>query len=217
MTVEMPIDAARLRVYVVTSSVFRGRSHRDVALAAVEGGATAVQLRAPELCDHELLPLAAELAVVCRDAGVWFLVNDRLGVAVASGADGAHVGQGDDLHDAREKVGARALLGVSVGDAEQARDAAGLGADYLGVTVWATSTKPEANPRGIEGLAGVAVATSLPVVGIGGIDADAAAQVLAAGAAGIAVISAVAAADDPVSAVRRLRRAVDEQLEEATR
>jgi thiamine-phosphate pyrophosphorylase len=88
------------------------------------------------------------------------------------------------------------------------------GADYLGVTVWGTGTKPEAVPVGLEGLREVAAATALPVVGIGGIHAENAREVLVAGAAGIAVISAVADADDPVAAVRELRALVDAVSEE---
>jgi len=208
------LDPARLAVYVVTSAAFAGRSHRDVALAAMEGGATAVQLRAPELDDESLLPLATELAGRCREAGVLFVVNDRVPVAVASGADGAHVGQDDDLRSARELLGPDRVLGISVGDAAQVEEAASLGADYLGVTVWSTATKREATAAGLEGVRELATATSLPVVGIGGIGPANAAEVVRAGAAGVAVISAVATAGDPVAATRRLVEAVHGALYE---
>lgn len=208
------LDRAKLAVYVVTSASFAGRSHRDVALAALEGGATAVQLRAPELDDEALLALAAGLAERCRAAGVLFVVNDRVKVAVASGADGAHVGQGDDLRGARDVLGPGRVLGISVADAEQAREAASLGADYLGVTVWSTATKPEATAAGLGGVREVAAATRLPVVGIGGIGPANAAEVVRAGAAGVAVISAVAAATDPAAAVRTLAAAVHDAIEE---
>ena len=181
-----------------------GRGHRVVALAAIEGGASAIQLRAPELRDDELLPLATELAVLCREAGVLFVVNDRLDVALASQVDGVHLGQRDDLDQARARIGKDGILGMSVNDVEEARAAETAGADYLGVTVWATSTKPEAVAHGLEGLRAIVGATALPVVGIGGIDAVNAGQVIAAGAAGVAVVSAVAAADDPVGATRQL-------------
>jgi thiamine-phosphate pyrophosphorylase len=198
-----------LGVYVVTSADLAGRGHLDVAAAALEGGATAVQLRAPELEDDALLPLAADLARRCRDAGALFVVNDRVEVAVRSGAGGAHVGQDEDAGLARRRLGPGMILGVSVGDAGEARVAEEAGADYLGVTVWATDTKPEAVARGLEGVREVAGAVRVPVVGIGGISADNATEVLEAGAAGVAVISAVAAAADPVEAVRALRRTVD--------
>jgi thiamine-phosphate pyrophosphorylase len=195
----------RLGVYVLTSSgSVPGRGHREVALAAIEGGADAVQLRAPERDDDELLPLAAALAGACRDAGVLFVVNDRLDVAVRSGACGVHLGQGDELAGARERLGPGAVLGVSVATPDQTRAAEAAGADYLGVTVWATPTKPEAEPRGLEGLRAIVAATSLPVVGIGGIDASNAGRVLDAGAVGVAVVSAVGAAPDPVAATREL-------------
>jgi thiamine-phosphate diphosphorylase len=195
----------RLGVYVLTSSgLVPGRGHREVALAAIEGGADAVQLRAPELSDEQLLPLAEELARACRDAGVLFVVNDRVKVAVAAGAAGAHVGQGDNHESARALLGPDRVLGVSVGTADEAHAARLSGADYLGVTVWATPTKPEAVPRGIEGVRAVADVTHLPVVGIGGINVSNARDVLAAGAAGVAVISAVGAAGDPAAATREL-------------
>jgi thiamine-phosphate pyrophosphorylase len=198
-------DLGTLGVYVVTSAAFGpGRDHRAVTQAAIEGGATAVQLRAPELDDDALLPLALELATVCRDAEVLFVVNDRLDVALESGAAGVHVGQDDDPGDARRRLGAGRVLGVSVGGADQAVTAERAGADYLGVTVWSTPTKPEAEARGLKGLGQVLEATTLPVVGIGGIFASNATLVLEAGAAGIAVISAVAAATDPVAATRTL-------------
>lgn len=196
-------------VYVVTSSgLVPGRSHRDVALAAVEGGATAIQLRGKGLPDEELLALAGDLAARCRERGVLFLVNDRVDVAVAAEADGAHVGQGDDPAGARALLGPDRVLGVSVSTAGEAVAAERAGADYLGVTVWASRTKPEAAPVGVEGLRAVCAATHLPVVAIGGIDPSNAAEAIAAGASGVAVVSAVGAAADPVSATRALAEAV---------
>jgi thiamine-phosphate pyrophosphorylase len=199
------VDPRPLGVYVVTSSAFgTRRDHGSIARAAIDGGATAVQLRAPELDDGALLPLASELAAACREAGVMFIVNDRLDVALGSGASGVHLGQGDNPLEARRRLGADLVLGVSVNDVDDAAAAELAGADYVAVTVWPTPTKPEAEARGLDVLAGVAAATALPVVGIGGISASNAALVLEAGAAGVAVISAVAAAGDPVAATREL-------------
>jgi thiamine-phosphate pyrophosphorylase len=195
-------------VYVLTSSgLVPGRSHRDVAEAALAGGATAVQLRAPELTDARLEALAGELAERCREAGALFVVNDRVAVAGSVGA-GAHVGQGDDPGSAREVLDPTAVLGVSVSTTDEARAAVVAGADYLGVTVWATPTKPEAEPRGLDGLRTIAREISLPVVGVGGIHAGNVADVLEAGAAGIGVVSAVGAAPDPVRATETLVDAV---------
>ena len=185
-----------------------GRGHREIAEAAIAGGATAVQLRAPELGDGTLTELAIEIAGRCRAAGVLFVVNDRVAVAARVGA-GAHVGQGDDPGSARASLGADPVLGVSVSTAQEARTADAAGADYLGVTVWATPTKAEAEPRGLEGLREIVDSTALPVVGIGGIHAGNASEVLDAGAAGICVVSAVGAAPDPEHATRALVEVVD--------
>jgi len=207
------VDPRALRVYVVTSARFAGRSHRDVAMAALEGGAGAIQLRAPDLPDAELIALGSQLAGACADAGVLFVVNDRPEIAVEVGAGGAHVGRGDDPSEARRLLGSDRVLGMSVEDASQAREAADLGADYLGVTVWATPRKPEAVPGGLGLVRDVSASSALPVVGIGGIEAANAASVVDAGAAGVAVISAVAAAPDPTEATRELVRVVDRALE----
>lgn len=202
------LDRGALAVYVVTSNgLAPGRGHRDIAVAAIEGGATALQLRAPELSDEQLQPLASDLAERCREARVLFVVNDRVDVAARAGA-GVHVGQGDDPSEARRRIGPEAVLGISVSSPGQAVEAERAGADYLGVTVWSTATKPEAAPVGIEGLRAVVDATSLPVVAIGGIEAENATEALEAGAVGVAVVSAVGAAPDPVAATRRLVEAV---------
>jgi thiamine-phosphate pyrophosphorylase len=194
-----------LGVYVVTAAgLVPGRGHAEVAIAAIEGGANAVQLRAREHSDDQLLPLARELAERCADRGVLFIVDDRVDLAIASGAAGVHLGQGDPWQDARIRLGPEMILGVSVENAEQALAAEAAGADYLGVTVFATATKPEAVPLGLEGVRAISDATRLPVVGIGGIDAGNARSVLEAGAAGVAVVSAVAAARDPAAATREL-------------
>jgi thiamine-phosphate pyrophosphorylase len=197
-----------LRLYVVTSGAF-GRGHREVAAAAIEGGATAIQLRAPDLAPGDLRALAEELASACRSAGVLFVVNDALDVALALEGAGVHVGQDEDVAHVRAALGPDRVLGVSVSDPDQARAAAAGGADYLGVTVWASDTKPEAVGGGPELIRSVIEASGLPVVGIGGIGPGNADQVLAAGATGIAVISAVAAAKDPAAATRTLRALVD--------
>jgi thiamine-phosphate pyrophosphorylase len=198
-----------LGVYVVTAAgLVPGRGHAEVAIGAIEGGANAVQLRAPGHRDEELLPLAQELADRCGERGVLFIVDDRVELAMACGAAGVHLGQGDPWPEARERLGPDLVLGVTVEDTEQASAAEAAGADYLGVTVFATRTKPEAAPGGLERVRRISGATRLPVVGIGGINASNARQVLDAGAAGIAVVSAVAAAPDPAAATRALVAAV---------
>jgi thiamine-phosphate pyrophosphorylase len=206
-----------LAVYVVTSSgLVQGRGHVEVARAALEGGATAIQLRAPELEDRpdELRGVGAEIAALSRARGVLFIVNDKADVALEVGADGVHMGQSDELRGGRGRLPPDRLLGVSVETIDQAREAERFGADYLGVTVFETETKPEATSVGLEGLRQIAASTSLPVVGIGGIDASNAREVLAAGAVGVAVVSAVGAAPDPVEATRELVRVVSGYLRE---
>ncbi len=206
------IDPERLRVHVITSSgLVPGRGHLEVAMAAVEGGADVVQLRAPELSDDELSLVARQIARCCRWSHVLFVVNDRIDIAIATGAGGAHVGQSGDPETARERLGPEGVLGISVATPDQAKAAEMAGADYLGVTVFATPTKPEAVPLGLDGLRAMVDATSLPVVAVGGIDASNARHVLAAGAAGVAVVSAVGAAADPVAATRELAEVVRAQ------
>jgi thiamine-phosphate pyrophosphorylase len=203
------IDPERLRVHVISSSgLVPGRGHIEVADAAIEGGADVLQLRAPELSDQELLSVATEIARRCRRGHVLFVVNDRIDIAVAVEAGGAHVGQGDHPESARQRLGPRGVLGISVATPEQAEAAERAGADYVGVTVFATPTKAEAVPIGLDGLRSIVESTSLRVVGVGGIDPSNARKVLATGAVGVAVISAVGSASDPVVATRRLVEAV---------
>jgi thiamine-phosphate pyrophosphorylase len=217
--VERAVDAAvndemskpargRLDVHVITSGRRGGADHVAIARAAVRGGADVVQLRAPGLPDADLMTLAAAIRAACPRGGPRFVVNDRVDVAVASGADGVHLGQRDEFATARQRLGDAALLGISVEEPEQVGAAEAAGADYLGVTVFASGTKPEARPVGLHGVRVVVAATSLPVVGVGGVDASNAGDVIAAGAAGIAIVSAVASAADRVEATRELVRAV---------
>ena len=199
----------QLRLTLVTDRTqTRGRELVTVVGECLAAGLPAVQVREKDLG-------AADLALVCRrlrgltlDTQALLIVNDRVDVALASGAGGVHVGQADELDQVRDRIGPGVVLGVSVHDAEQARAAEVAGADYLGATVWPTPTKPDAFPHGLDGVRVVVAATSLPVVGIGGIGPANAAEVLAAGAAGVAVISAVGAAEDPVAATRVLAEVV---------
>lgn len=206
-----------LRVYVITDRSFRGRTHKQVARAALRGGATAVQLRDKQATGRELLQWARQLRDLTRAAGVLFLVNDRVDVALAVHADGVHVGQEDvPVADARQLMGPGRVVGASAGNVEEALQAEQASADYLGVgPVFPTATKPDAGEAiGVDGLRRIVQAVRLPVVAIGGITADNAGQAIRAGAVGVAVISAVATADDMVAATRQLREAVDAALRE---
>jgi thiamine-phosphate pyrophosphorylase len=201
------------RVYVITDSQrARGRSHLEIAEAAIRGGATAVQLRMKAEPARLILDAARAIAVLCRAAGVAFLVNDRVDVALSAGADGVHVGQ-DDLpaEEVRRLMGPGALIGVSAATVEEAVAAERAGADYLGVgAVYSTATKSDAGaPVGLARLTEIRRVARLPLVGIGGITSENAAAVIQAGAQGVAVITAVTLADNIVAEVRRLREEVD--------
>ena len=214
MTPRVPAGRGDWRVYVITAdpAQARGRSHLEIAEAAILGGATAVQLRMKNAPARVILETARRVGARCRDAGVAFIVNDRVDVALAADAAGAHVGQ-DDLpaEAARALLGAGPLLGVSAATQEEAAAASRGGADYLGVgAVYATATKADAGEAvGLARIREVAASCDLPIVGIGGIGIDNAAAVIRSGAAGVAVITAVTMADDMAEATRRLRQEVD--------
>lgn len=213
-----------LRCYVVTDAACNakaGRSMVDAVRAAVEGGATIVQLREKDLDAAAYVQLARDVLEVTRPAGVPLLINDRVDVALAAGADGAHVGQTDlPAAAVRAMLGPTALLGVSVKTPQQAADAAAAGADYVGAgAVFPTGTKADASVIGLDGLRAVCAASSegalgpMPVVAIGGVSAANAAQAVAAGAAGAAVVSDVFAAACATAAAQQLRRVVDDTLD----
>jgi thiamine-phosphate pyrophosphorylase len=180
----------------------------QVVAAALRGGVTAVQLRAKEATTLEFLDLARNLNAVCREADVPFIVNDRIDVALAAEADGAHVGHigEEDLspHDARRLLGANAIVGVSVGNGQEAHQATSQGASYVSAgPMFATSTKSNAGPAAGEVLLrSVRAATRLPLVVIGGITPERAAALYAAGADGVCVGAAIVRAADPEAAAR---------------
>jgi thiamine-phosphate pyrophosphorylase len=199
-------------VYIVTDQQAAGeRALPEIVRAAIQGGATAVQLRAKVATTREMVALGQALLAITRPAGIPLIVNDRLDVALAIEADGAHVGQ-DDLPAAmaRQILGPERILGVSAETVGQAQQAERDGANYLGVgDVFGTPSKPDAgSPIGIDGLAATVRAVALPVVAIGGITLDNAPAVIAVGAVGVAVISAVVGAADPAAAARQLRERI---------
>ncbi|RHZ98804.1 thiamine phosphate synthase [Cereibacter sphaeroides] len=179
----------------------------QLVAAAVRGGATLVQLRDKHRSDAELIPLARRLVAALDAQGVPLIVNDRIEVVLASGAAGLHVGQGDlGVAEARRRIGPDRLLGLSV-EAPEHLEALPLGiVDYVGAgPVRATASKPDhAPPIGFEGLARLVAAAPVPAVAIGGLGAGDAHAVKAAGAAGMAIVSAIGAAADPEAAARAL-------------
>jgi thiamine-phosphate pyrophosphorylase len=193
-------------LYVVLDrTAARGRDLELLLAAVIDGGCRMVQLRDKEWPAGRLLPLARRLRERCAAAGVTFIVNDRVDLAVAVEADGVHVGQ-DDLpaRVARSLLRPGMLLGVSTHDVEQARTARDDGADYVAVgSMFPTATKPDfqlVGPALIRKLRGE---IRVPLVGIGGITHENVVEVVRAGADGAAVISAVCAAPDPGAATRR--------------
>jgi len=200
--------ADRLRLIVVTDpDCGAGRQVVDVVRAALRGGAPAIQLRMKDASARAMAEAARALRVETRAAGALLFINDRVDVALAAGADGAHVGQDDlPVAAAREIAPPGFLLGASAETAELARAAQNDGADYVGVgPVYVTGSKADAGDAvGVERIAVVRDAVHIPVVGIGGITVENAPPVLAAGAAGVAVIGAVMRAADPEAAARAL-------------
>ncbi len=189
---------------ILDRSVAGGRDLPGLLEAVLAGGGRLVQLREKTMPLAELFTLAQRLARRCREVGALFIVNDRADLALAAGADGLHVGQ-DDLpaREARAILRPGMILGVSTHDAEQARRAVADGADYVAVgSIFPTTTKAGFQLVGPELIRRVRPEVPVPLVGIGGITADNAPAVLAAGADGVAVISALCAAPDPEAATR---------------
>lgn len=209
---ERRLDPRRLRLYVVTDrELARGRPEPEVVRQALAGGATAIQLRGKELGGRELYQIGKELRQITREAGALFFVNDRLDVAMAVEADGVHLGQEDlPLACARRIAGPDLLIGITAETVDQAVEAEREGADYLGTrAVFATPTKVYREPMGLELLAEMVRAVNIPVVAIGGIKAGNAREVLATGVAGLAVVSAVVAAEDVRAAAAELAAVIE--------
>lgn len=201
-----------LSVYLVTDARLCGaRGVVETAIAAARGGATIVQLRDPDAPTRRLVEEARALVAALAPFGVPLIINDRVDVALASGAQGVHVGQSDMAPaDVRALIGPDAILGLSVGsDAElAASDLAPV--DYVGIgPVNGTATKADAGAAiGVDGFAAFRPRIALPAVAIGGIKVDHTAAVIRAGADGVAVVSAICAAEDAKAATEDFVRAV---------
>ncbi len=201
-----------LSVYLITDRALSGvRGVLETVEAAIAGGATMVQLRDPEAKTRALVEEARAIHALTRPAGIPFIVNDRVDVALAAGADGVHVGQTDmTVADVRTLIGPKPILGLSI-TSEADLDVSDLrGVDYLGVgPVFQTSTKPDAAPPiNVGGLEAIVARTKVPIVAIGGLHAGNAADAIVAGAHGIAVVSAICAAPDAEAATRELAEIV---------
>jgi thiamine-phosphate pyrophosphorylase len=202
------MDLAKCRLCLVTDrTMLAGRRLTDVVAAAVQGGVTMVQLREKTIATRDFLELAHALKALLAPLGVPLLINDRLDIALAAGADGVHVGQ-DDMPVAilRQWLGPRAVIGLSITSLAQVAGDDVAQADYLGVgPIFPQSTKPDAtSPIGLEGLAAVRRAVAKPIIAIGGVAKANAAAVHAAGADGLAVVSAIMTAADPCRAAAEI-------------
>ncbi len=197
-----------MRMMVITScDVEQGRGHEDVARAALNAGCRAVQLRDKRMSDRDFAEVALRIKRACWERGALFLVNDRIDVACSVHSDGVHLGVDDlDVALARMLLPPGSLVGFSPESISQAGEAVESGADYLGVgPVFPSPSKPDAgDPIGLDGLSAYCREGLAPVIAVGGINASNAARVLEAGAAGAAVISAVARATDMEAATREV-------------
>ena len=205
-------------LYLVTDRTLSlGRSTVEVVRAAIRGGVSCVQLREKGCSTREFMDEARLLKALLAGTGVPLFINDRLDVALAVGADGVHLGQNDlPIADARRLVGNRMIIGISAESVADAVRAEAEGADYIGASpVFTTPTKTDtAPPLGLDGLRAIRRAVRLPLVAIGGIDADNAAQVLRAGADGLAVVSAIVSAPCPRTAAAAIRQQIETTRDE---
>ncbi len=191
---------------ILDAQALAGQNEVETARQAIQGGASIIQLRDKIRLKGELAPLAQELQKLCTESNVLFIVNDHLDVALASDADGLHLGQGDlPLPIARRLLPADRIVGSSTATLDEALEAQGQGADYVAVgSIYPTPSKPDTRLAGLDTLRQVREKVSVPVVAIGGINEDNVAEVINAGADAIALISAVLEASDVKEASRRL-------------
>ena len=201
-------------LYLVTDrGLAGGRSILEIVTAAVNGGVTVVQLREKDCSTREFIEQALSIKEFLKARNVPLIINDRIDVAQAIEADGVHLGQTDmPLERAKQILGQAMIIGISAESLQDAIAAEKGGADYLGVSpIYATPTKTDTAPAlGLKGLREIHAAVRLPLVGIGGLNKENSAEVIRSGADGVAVVSAIVAAQDPEAAARELKRAIDE-------
>lgn len=202
-----------LKLYLVTDRGLAGeRAIEDIVKEAVEGGVTMVQLREKDIATRDFIALALRLKDVLKPYGVPLIINDRVDVALASGAEGVHIGQSDMPYAiARKLLGPSKIIGLSVENFEQIEEANSLDVDYIGVSpVFATPTKADtAEPFGLDGLRKAVRMSVHPTVAIGGMNERTAADVMACGTDGIAVVSAIVCAPDPKESSKNLLQIIN--------
>ena len=199
-------------LHVITDTTLQSRfTHPQLAALAIQGGADTVQFRHKNGTTRELIQIAQEMQAVCTQHGVPLIVNDRADIALAVGANGTHFGQ-DDMPVAigRRILSAETIIGASARTEEKILEAISEGADYIGFgPIYQTSSKSDAEtPKGLERLRRMCEIAKCPVVAIGGITLQTAAEVIQAGAHGIAVISAVCGQPDPLTSTQKLMQEI---------
>ena len=203
-------------LYLVTDrSLSKGRSTAEIVAAAVAGGVSCIQLREKSCGTRDFLNEALALQPLLKSRNLPLIINDRLDIALAIEADGVHLGQSDmPIGMARKIAGDSLIIGISAESVDDALRAEQEGADYIGISpVFSTPTKKDTvPPLGLEGVRQIRALVDIPLVGIGGINSDNAESVLAAGADGIAVVSAIVSAADPAGAARKLKTLIDQVL-----
>jgi thiamine-phosphate pyrophosphorylase len=204
----MKCDKEMMLLYAVTDRAWVGeQSLYEQVESALKGGTTCIQLREKDLNDEDFLAEALDIAALCKQYGVPFIINDRVDIAIKSKADGIHVGQEDmPVAQVREKVGNDMIIGVSVSSPEEALEAVRNGADYLGVgAVFSTSTKLDVNILSKETLREICTTVDVPVVAIGGIGKANISQLSGTGVDGVALVSAIFSAENIEDECRLLR------------
>ena len=211
----MKCDKKAMLLYAVTDRAWVGKqSLYEQVESALKGGATCVQLREKELDDEAFLNEAIEISALCKQYGVPFFINDNVEIAIKCHADGIHVGQEDmEAAQVRQRVGNDMMIGVSVHSVEEALEAVRNGADCLGVgAMFSTSTKTDVNVLPKETLRDICAAVDIPVVAIGGIGKSNISQLAGTGVDGVALVSAIFAADDIENECRLLRKLSEEMV-----
>ena len=202
----------KLGLYVITDEgISHGRSHVEIARRVAEGGADVIQLRDKARTEKDMLSIALQIGEITRSSDITFIINARLDLALASGADGVHLGQEDLPVPFARRISPRGfIIGTSVRSVPEALIAESEGADYLALSpVFDTGTKSDAGPgKGVEKLKEIKAAVSIPVIAIGGIGKHNVRQVMEAGADGVAVISAIVGQKDIVKATAEMRSLV---------
>ena len=199
----------KLKLYMITD----GRYYDEVETSklALEGGATAIQLRMKNTTTRKMIEKGIKISRIVENYNALFFVNDRVDVALAVNAHGVHVGQNDMPPETVKKIAPNLIVGVSASSVEEAIRAEKNGADYIGAgSIFPTQTKEDAKTIGLETLKNIVDVVNIPVVAIGGINHENLTEVLKTGVAGVAVISAIVGSSDIKDATFRMRRSIDD-------